>query len=100
MSRDIGSQLRTIKTTIMNKNDEMVKIWFDDMEEMFQIKLSEWEQLKDNTLPPYNNYSEHHFALGSNDFEWFENSNLEYMNHRIKVWRKGYGSVMLKRNSL
>ena len=61
----------------MTKKDEMVKIWFDDMEEMFQIKLSEWEKLKDNALPPYNNYSEHHYASGSNDFDWFENSNIE-----------------------
>ncbi len=72
-------------------DEQMVKIWFDDMEEMFQIKLSEWDKLRDNALPPYNNHSEHHFASGSNDFEWFENSNLEYMYHRIKVWREGYG---------
>jgi hypothetical protein len=75
----------------MKNKNEMVKIWFDDMEEMFQIKLSEWDKLRDNALPPYNNHSEHHFASESNDFEWFENSNLEYMHHRIKVWREGYG---------
>ena len=41
----------------MTKKNEMVKIWFDDMEEMFQIKLSEWDKLRDNALPPYNNHS-------------------------------------------
>ncbi len=74
----------------MTNNNEMVKIWFDDMEEMFQIKLSEWEKLKDNALPPYNNYSEH-LKDDGDEWEWSNASELEFMYHRIKVWREGYG---------
>ena len=70
--------------------NQMVKIWFDDMEEMFQIKLSEWEKLKDNALPPYNNYSEH-LKVDDEEWEWGSDaSELEFMYHRIKVWREGY----------
>ena len=72
-------------------DEQMVKIWFDDMEEMFQIKLSEWEKLKDNALPPYNNHSEH-LKADNEEWEWGSDaSDLEYMYHRIKVWREGYG---------
>jgi hypothetical protein len=67
----------------------MVKIWFDDMEEMFQIKLSEWEKLEDNVLPPYNNYSKH-LKADDEEWEWSNDaSELEFMYHRIKVWREG-----------
>ena len=80
----------------MTKKDEMVKIWFDDMEEMFQIKLSEWDKIEDFALPPYNNYSKH---LKADDDEWVwsnDASELEYMYHRIKVWREGYGNDLTK----
>ena len=93
-----GSQYHKIpiKTHTMKKKDEMVKIWFDDMEEMFQIKLSEWEKIEHFALPPYNNYSKH---LKVDDDEWVwsnDASELEYMYHRIKVWRESYGNNLTK----
>ncbi len=80
----------------MTKKDEMVKIWFDDMEEMFQIKLSEWEQIEDFALPPYNNYSKH-LKADNEEWEWSNDaSELEFMYHRIKVWRDGYGNDLTR----